>query len=190
MNLTELRKMRLKQAAILNGIMFTGVITFFIVVNVFPIKIAHVFFITGVIILVQSIFLLIKGDSTKSFIPTFEQVAIYEKQKMGKEWYKQRKVAYISNLILSVFMFLQFYWYRHTMIVLQIDLIFMFIILCFFLAIVNISLFIHSSKIDYSTSDLDMKGYTRKWVLISMVLGVILASLMIGFTFFYAISRI
>ena len=55
---------------------------------------------------------LIKGDSTKSFIPIFEKVAIYEKQKMGNEWNKEKKGGNVWRLILSGFMFFQSYMYR------------------------------------------------------------------------------
>ena len=102
--------MRLEQVAVTNGLILTAIIIFFIVTNVFTITVAHFFLVLGFLILIHGIFGFKKGDSTKSFIPIFERVAIYEKQKMGSEWYKQRKVGYVWNLILSCLLFLQSYW--------------------------------------------------------------------------------
>ena len=111
---TELSNMRLKQVAVTNGLILTAMIIFFTIINVFTIAFAHYFLVLGVLVLIQGVFGFIKGDSTKSIIPIFEKVAIYEKQKMGSEWYKQRKVGYVWNLILSCLLLLQSYWNRDS----------------------------------------------------------------------------
>ena len=191
MESTELSNMRLKQVAVTNGLILTAIIIFFIVTNVFTIKFAQFFFVLGVIILIQSIFGFIKGDSTKSFIPIFEKVAIYEKQKMGSEWYKQRKVSYIWNLILSGIMFLQSYWYRDsTDNTFQIEPVLMFIMVFFLLIMVNISLVIHFRKVDRSTSESDMKGFTWQSNLIGVVIGIVFVLIMFVITLFYIFSGI
>ena len=191
MESTELSNMRLKQVAVTNGLILTAIIIFFIVTNVFTIKFAQFFLVLGVIILIQSIFGFIKGDSTKSFIPIFEKVAIYEKQKMGSEWYKQRKVSYIWNLILSGIMFLQSYWYRDsTDNTFQIEPVLMFIMVFFLLIMVNISLVIHFRKVDRSTSESDMKGFTWQSNLIGVAIGIVFVLIMFVITLFYIFSGI
>lgn len=129
----ELSNMRLKQVAFTNGLILVFIITLFTVINVFTIKFTHFFFFLGLLILIQSIFGFIKGDSTKSFIPIFEKVAIYEKQKMGSEWYKEQRTGNIWRLVLSGFMFFQSYMYRDlTDQIFEIDLIFLFVMVFFF----------------------------------------------------------
>ena len=91
----ELSNMRLKQVAVTNGLILTAMIIFFTITNVFTITFAHFFLVLGVLVLIQGVFGLIKGDSPKSIIPIFEKIAFYEKEKMGSEWYKQRKVGYV-----------------------------------------------------------------------------------------------
>ena len=73
MESTKLSNLKLKQVAVTNGLVLTAIIIFFVVTNVFTIQFAQFFLVLGVIILIQSIFGFIKGDSTKSFIPIFEK---------------------------------------------------------------------------------------------------------------------
>ena len=185
----ELSNMRLKQVAMTNGILLITLIIFFIMINVFNITFAHFFLVLGVVLFFQAIFGFFKGDSTKSIIPIFEQVAIYEKQKMGSEWYKQRKVGYIWSLILSGLMFLQFYWnHNSTDNIFQIEPVFMSIMVFLLLVIVNINLIIHIRKVDRSTSESDLKGYTWKSNLIGVVVGIVFALIIIVVTFSFIIS--
>jgi amino acid transporter len=72
----------------------------------------------------------------------------------------QRKVGYIWNLILSGLMFLQS---------------FMLIMVFFLLVMINISLIIHFRKVDRSTSESDMKGYTWESNLIAVAVGIVFA---------------
>ena len=110
---------------------------------------------------------------------------------MGSEWYKQRKVGYVWNLILSCLLLLQSYWNRDsTDNVFQIDLMFMFIMTFFLLVMINISLVIHFRKVDRSTSELDMKGYTWKSNLIAVAVGIVFALVMIVITLSYIMSGI
>jgi hypothetical protein len=191
MKSTELSNMRLKQVAVTNALILTAIIIFFIIINVFTITFAHFFLVLGVVMLIQGVFGLIKGDSTKSFFPIFEQVAIYEKQKMGSEWYKQRKIGYVWNLVLSSLLFLQSYWNRDsTDNVFQLEFIFMLIWVFFVLLIVNISLIIHFRKVDRSTSELELKGYTWRSNLIALVCAVVFALFMFVITIFYVISGV
>ena len=181
--------MRLKQVAVTNGLILTAMIIFFTIINVFTIAFANFFLVLGVLVFIQGVFGLIRGDSTKSIFPIFEKVAIYEKQKMGSEWYKQRKVGYVWNLILSCLLLLQSYWNRDsTDNVFQIDLMFMFILAFFLLVMINISLIIHFRKVDRSASELDMKGYTWKSNLIAVSVGIVFVLIMFVITLSYMIS--
>ena len=191
MESTELSNMRLKQVAVTNGLILTAMIIFFTIIYVFTIAFAYFFLVLGVLVFIQGVFGFIKGDSTKSIIPIFEKVAIYEKQKMGSEWYKQRKVGYVWNLVLSCLLLLQSYWNRDsTDNVFQVDLMFMLIMTFILLVMINISLIIHFRKVDHSTSELDMKGYTWKSNLIAVALGIVFALVMIVITLSYIMSGI
>lgn len=191
METRELKNMRLKQVVITNGILLTAIIIFFLIISVFTITVARVFLVLGVLVLIQGVFGLIRGESTKSIISIFEKVAIYEKQKMGSEWYKQRKVNYVWNLIFSCFLFLQSYWNRDSPDnVFQMELMFLFIMTFILLVMINISLIIHFRKVDRSTSELDMKGYTWKSNLIGVAVGIVFALVMFVVTLFYIFSGI
>ena len=134
---------------------------------------AYFFLVLGVLVFMQSIFVLIKGDSTKSVIPIFEKIAIYEKQKMGNEWYKEQKTGNVSRLVLSGLMFLQSYMYRDlTKQVVEIDYMFLLVIVFFVLVFMNVSLIIRFKKIDGSNSELDFKNYTRKSNLMGGAFGI------------------
>ncbi|MFD2679150.1 hypothetical protein [Bacillus seohaeanensis] len=185
----ELGNMRLKQLTISNVLIVIPIIIFFILISVFTITFAHIFFVLGVILLIQGVLGFIKGDSTRSIIPTFEKVAIYEKQKMGNEWYKQRKVGYVWQLILSSLLFLQSYLNQDsTDNGFQIEFMFMFIITFFILVMINISLVIHFRKVDHATKELDFKGYTWKSNLIAIAVGVVFALVMFVIALSYIIS--
>ncbi|MFZ3580066.1 hypothetical protein [Virgibacillus sp. DJP39] len=191
MELTDLRKMRGKQIAVTNGLILTLLTIYFVMISVLDVTFSVLFLILGISILIQAILGFLKSDSTKSFIPIFEQVANYEKQKMGREWNKQRRMGFIWNLILSGLMFMQYYFSRgSTDHVFQIDFTFMFVITLIALGLINISLFLHIRKVDRSTSELDMKGYTWKSSLVAVVVGVVLAVASIAFIMFYILSNL
>jgi hypothetical protein len=185
----ELNNMRFKQVAVTNGLILAFMIILFTLINVFTIKFAHFFFVLGLLILIQSVFGFIKGDSTKSFIPIFEKVAIYEKQKMGSEWYKEQRGGNVWRLVLSGFMFFQSYMYRDlTYQIFEIDLIFLLVMVFFLLIFVNVSLFVRFKRIDRSTSELDLKGYTKESNLIGGAIGILFALVVFIIIIIYIIS--
>ncbi|MGG3891751.1 hypothetical protein [Metabacillus fastidiosus] len=172
MELIEIRKMRIKQIAVTNGLLLSALIFNFILVSYLHITVTGLFLVMGAIILIQSIAGILKSDSTKSFIPIFEKVSNYEKEKMGIEWRRQRKMSYIWNILLSGWMFLQSYWSRDSSDPILIDVTFTILFIIFITAIINISLITHIRKIDRSTSVSDIKGYTWKSSLIAIVVGL------------------
>ncbi|THE12520.1 hypothetical protein E1I69_11030 [Bacillus timonensis] len=187
----EIRRMRMNQILLTNGTMLTVLILFFTIINVFTIRFPHFFFTLAVLILIQAIFGFIKRDSTKSFLPILEKVATYEKQKMGDEWSKIRKVSSGWSLVLSAFMFFQFYMsldYEYG--IFQIDPIIMLIVIIMAIVVTNIGMLIHFRKVDRSTSESDMKGYTWKSNLIAGVVGLVFGLAIFMMTIYYVISNI
>jgi hypothetical protein len=72
----------------------------------------------------------------------------------------------------------------------QIEIMFMFIMTFFLLVMINISLIIHFRKVDRSSSELDMKGYTWKSNLIAIAVEITFALVMMISTISYIISGI
>lgn len=187
----EIRKMRVNQILLTNGAMLTVLILFFTMINIFTIRFPHFFFVLAVFILIQAIYSFIKRDSTKSFIPILEKVAIYEKQKMGAEWSKTRKVSSGSSILLSAVMFFQFYMsleYEYG--IFQIDPIIMLIMTLMAIVVTNIGMLVHFRKVDRSTSESDLKGYTWKTNLIAAVVGLVFGLALIILTIYYVISNV
>jgi hypothetical protein len=89
----KLKKMRRKQFIVTNALLITAIIIYFIIIPNLNVTGTQFFLILGVILLLQAIFGFFKADSTKSLFSIFEQVAIYEKEKMGEEWKKHRRMG-------------------------------------------------------------------------------------------------
>lgn len=187
----ELRSMRRKQIAVLNALLFIFLVAYFTITTFLTISFAHLFLVVGVLVLIQGIYGYIKGESTKSIIPILEKVAIYEKQKMGREWYKQRKSSFVLNIVLSCMLFLQSLsnW-RYPGRIAQIDINFMIMLTLLFFILLNFSLFMHIRKVDRATSELDFNGYTWKSNLKSVVLGIVFAFIIISISIFYIMSTL
>ncbi|MFS0820237.1 hypothetical protein [Bacillus sp. 1P02SD] len=185
----EIRRMRMNQLMLANGTMLIVIVIIFTLINIFTIKMPHFFFVIGVVILFQAIFGFIKGDSTKSFIPILEKVANYEKQKMGGEWSKSQKVGNGWSLALSAVMFLQFYmtidfedyYFQFEPILLLIMAMIIFVLL-------NTVMLLHFRKVDRSTSESEMKGYTLKSNIGAAVGGVVFGLAMFVIIIYYVIS--
>ncbi|MFJ5671968.1 hypothetical protein ACIQAS_10050 [Bacillus safensis] len=124
---------------------------------------------------------MIKKTSTKSIIPIFEQVAIYEKEKLGKEWEKEQRVENIWKLILSGLMFFQSFSFQTLQDpFFHIEpkfLIFLFVIA---LALINISMLYRFRKIDRTTEG-ELKGFTKESNMMSMALGLLSVIVIFGF---------
>lgn len=191
MEAIELRNMRIKQLVATNILGISAFAIYLIALSIFEITFMQFYLALGLLLFIQGVYGLLKGNSTKSIFPIFEKVAIYEKQKMGKEWYKQRKAGYTGNIVISILFFsLAFLNRNSTTENFQVDYLFMTIILVIALVLLNISLAIHMAKVDRSTSAMEFKGYTWKSYLIGIVIGLIIAMVIIVFTFYYIISSI
>lgn len=176
MNDKEISSMRLKQLLVTNILIIISVILFFTLVKIASISGSQFPFIVGILLAFQGIVGLIRGDTTKSLIPIFEKVAVYEKEKMGSEWYKERKTTFIWNIILGGFMFMQSYWNRRMPEQpFEWEISFLITFLFIVLLVINIASVIRFRKIDSSISSNEFKGYTRKSNVIGVVIGIVFA---------------
>ncbi|MCP3739319.1 hypothetical protein [Rossellomorea sp. BNER] len=180
MEYRELKQMRIKQFLAVNGILFLLLTIFTTILYVLEFKMTHMFILLGIMLLISSIYGFIKGESTKSFIPILEQVAIYEKEKMGPEWKKQYKVGHFCNLLLSGFMFLQAYLtLKDTDPLFDVDIVFLVALVFIFAIILNISFLLHIRKVDQSYSSMDFIGYTKKQTTIWAIVGTLVGFMMV-----------
>ncbi|WP_010677596.1 hypothetical protein [Bacillus timonensis] len=186
----EIRNMRVNQILLTNGTMLTVFIIFYTLITIFPIRTTYFFIAIAVMILIQAIYGFIKRDSTNSFIPFLEKVAIYEKQKMGNEWSKTRRAGNGWSVVLSIVMFLQFYIsldYDDNYFEFEPKI--MLIITLMIFVLTNISMLLHFRKVDRSTSESDMKGYTWKSNLIGAVAGILFGLAIFVMTIYFIISK-
>ncbi|PIK26692.1 hypothetical protein [Bacillus pumilus] len=184
MEQATLKKMRIKQIAASNLIAGIMIVAFFILIQISEIRFTHFFFCLGILMLLQSIFGFIKKGSTKSFIPLFEQVAIYEKTKLGKEWEKEQRTENIWKLILSGLMFFQAFSFQNvTNPFFDIEPIFLIFLLVIALALINVSMLFRFRKIDRSTEEHELKGYTK----VSNMMAIALGFLTVIVIFFFII---
>ena len=188
-NSFEIKKMRRKQLYVTNAILLTVLIIYGIIIYFNFISFSIFYLILGFIMLIQAIVSFRKGYSTKSFIPIIEKVAIYEKEKMGKEWKKQRKSMWITGYFLCGLFFFQFYLnLNSSSSEILFDLPFMVILILLLLGLMNVSMYIHFRKVDKATTELDLKGYTWKSFGISIILGLLSAFVIVTVTIFYVLN--
>ena len=188
-NSFEIKKMRRKQLYVTNAILLTVLIIYGIIIYFNFISFSIFYLILGFIMLIQAIVSLRKGYSTKSFIPIFEKVAIYEKEKMGKEWKKQRKSMWILNFFLCGLFFFQSYLNQnYSTSEIEFDLPFMVSLILLIFGLINVSMYIHFRKVDKATTELDLKGYTWKSFGISIILGLLSAFVIVTVTIFYVLN--
>lgn len=189
MDYKEIRKMRGNQLLVTNVIIFLGVLLFLTVAKITMISISQYFVFLGILLALRGIIGLVKGETTNSVIPIFEKIAVYEKGKMGSEWYKERKTNFIGNIIMGGFMFLQAYW-NHSLSEqpFELDVTFISALLFFILLIINIASVVRFRKIDHSISSNELNGYTRKSNLIGAGVGIIFGVIIAVVTIFFIIS--
>ncbi|WP_164669865.1 hypothetical protein [Virgibacillus doumboii] len=185
-----IKNMRKKQFIFINAVSFTVLMLYMVVVNYSGVNLSNLIFLLGAYLLIQSVYFLIKKDSTKSWIPIVEQVRTYEKEKMGKEWKRQNKASYVVNIFLGGFLMFQSSWFRDMNTEYSIDIRFFMVFIIALLVAINIMLLLHAYKVDRSTNEADLKGYTWKTTLIGLVAGLLLAGVLIMVTVFYVLSTI
>ena len=175
MEQAALKKMRTKQIAISNLFVGLMIIVFFMLIQIVKIQLTHFLFCLGILMLIQGILGFIRKGRTKSFIPIFEKVAIYEKEKLGKEWEKEKRLDHMWKVILSGIMFIQSSTLRNVDNVFD-DvnpalIIFLFLMV---LVILNISMLFRFRKIDRSTVG-ELTSYTKESNIMAIALGFFMA---------------
>ncbi|MFS0655822.1 hypothetical protein [Bacillus sp. 179-C3.3 HS] len=175
MERTALRKMRLKQVAVSNLLTVIAAILFYGLIYLLSIQLSHFFLGLGIVIFIQSMIGLLKKGSTKSLFPIFEEVAIYEKGKLGDEWLKEQRTEHLWRLVLSALLFFQSYTFQHlNNQFLPEDAFFLLIIVVIMLIFLNISLLLRFKKIDNATNTLDLKGYTTESYMVGFVMSLLI----------------
>ncbi|MCM3037026.1 hypothetical protein M3579_13740 [Bacillus pumilus] len=181
MEQAALKKMRTKQIAVSNLIVGLLIIVFFMAIEILKIQLTHFLFCLGIFMLLQAILGFIKKDKTKSFIPILEKVAIYEKEKLGKEWEKEKRLDLVWKVVLSGMMFIQSFTFQNVDNTFSdVDptlIIFLFLMV---LAILNISMLFRFRKIDRSTEG-ELIGYTKESNMMGIALGLFMAIAIFGF---------
>ena len=175
MEQAALKKMRTKQIAISNLFVGLMIIVFFMLIQIVKIQLTHFLFCLGILMLIQGILGFIRKGTTKSFIPIFEKVAIYEKEKLGKEWEKEKRLDHMWKVILSGIMFIQSSTLRNVDNVFDdvnpVLIIFLFLMV---LVILNISMLFRFRKIDRSTVG-ELTSYTKESNIMAIALGFFMA---------------
>ena len=191
MDSADIKMMRVKQILVTNGILLITLPIIFSMIFFLEISMSTYFFILAFLVLIQAAAGVVRGYSTKSIIPIFEQVATYEKEKMGIEWKKQRKSSIVSSFIVSIVMFLNWLMSLESPSnMVELDFSFILIISVILIVLINIGLLVHIRKVDGSNSQQDMKGYTLKTNLIGIVIGIVFAILFIIISLLYVMSKV
>lgn len=189
MSVEEIKRMRKNQFIFINSLLIAVLLLFYCLISTFEITYTQFFLFLGVFIIVQAIIGFLKRDSTKSIFPIIEQVAKYEKEKMGSEWRKQRIIGYVWNVLLGGFMLFLFYGDPYLVEdVMEVDFQFWFILLLISTLLMNVSMLLHSRKVDRTTTVADMKGYAWKSNTLALFVGVILAFLFMVIIIFYVFT--
>lgn len=189
MEFEVIRKMRKRQIVLTNMLLLVLLSIYFTITIVFSFSLSQTNTIVGVLLFLHALSMYIRKDTPKSFIPTFEKVAMYEKEKMGDEWIKQRKTNMFSMFVLSGLMFLNAYITQGTTgpVFDPVTFLPVFILLCIVILVTNVFLFIHIRKVDRSTSKSDFTGYTLHTNVIGVVVGFVIAVIFIFLVIFYVL---
>lgn len=177
MNSSEIKKLRVMQLLLLNGTLLFFLSASYILQISTDITFSQMFIFLGIVTLIQSIVGWVKRNSTKSILSVIEQVAIYEKEKMGNEWSKQRTVGSIWTLLFSSILFFNAYFHSDSGEILKIEPMFLLFLTIAILIMTNISMVIHSRKVDGAQSPADFTGYSRNSNVRAIIFGACYAIL-------------
>ncbi|MFB4169454.1 hypothetical protein [Virgibacillus sp. JSM 102003] len=190
MTAEAIKDMRKKQFILVNAIILIGMTVYVAIINYTGLNMSYILFTLGAFLIVQSFFNILKKDLTKSWVPIIEQVNKYEKEIMGKEWKKQNKTAYVINIFVGAMIMTQAYFMYDISSQHPISIWFFVILIIFLLLTINITMLIHTSKVDNAKNTSDFKGYTWKFNLIGFVFGLVLAVVIFILVISFVLSRI
>ncbi|EWG11056.1 hypothetical protein [Cytobacillus firmus] len=181
MTISEIKKLRIRQLLLLNATLLFFLTASYILQILIDITYSQMFILLGMATLIQSIVGWVKRNSAKSILPVIEQIAIYEKEKMGNEWSKQRTVGSIWTLLVSSILFFNAYFHSDSGEFLNIEPMFLFFLTIGILVMINISMVIHTRKVDGAQSPADFTWYTRSSNVRAIIFGAYYAILICVF---------
>lgn len=174
MEISMLKELRKKQIIALNCSCIISLVLFFLLLYVgVPLNKMMVFL--GIIILLLAIF----KDKYINYIfkifPYKEKLYLYEKNKLGNEWYKLNKMTNVTTVILGVITLLQ--GIISDAEVINFDtLIITIAISPLFLILINCSFYFHVKKIDnYGTSSFN--GFAKKKLVLSILAAIVFVAI-------------
>lgn len=188
MNAESIASMRKKQFLMVNLITLI-LMTLYVLFTAY-VGTSYFMFAVGAIVMIQSFIDFFKKDSATSWIPIIEQVARYEKAIMGKEWIRQHKLSQVIGFIVGGVLILQGYLSPNLGGTHSISIWFYVILTVLILVAFNITLFIHSRKVDNSNTTADFKGYTAKTTIIGFIMGIVIAVISIIVIFIYVLTKL
>ncbi|RKD25981.1 hypothetical protein BEP19_03385 [Ammoniphilus oxalaticus] len=191
MQLTGIGKMRFDQLVVTNGLILTSITVYLILSNVFEISIAYLYLALGVFAFIMAVNGFLKGESTSSIFPIFEQVSEYEKKKMGKEWVLQRRVGCAWNAVVSgIFLWQAVSHWHSPKVLAHFEYPIILTMVFFILGLLNFGLLMHFRKVDHSASKVEVKENIWKSQLGAITMLICFGFLMFTFTAFYYLSII
>ncbi|WP_221565076.1 hypothetical protein [Alkalihalobacillus sp. TS-13] len=183
----QIKHMRKRQFIAINIITSVTLFLFMVMLKLFDVTLSVMSFIVGLILLSQVLIKLFK-DKTSSWLPVFEEVAKYEKEKIGSEWDRQYKSQLVLQAVVSGWMFFQSYFMRDAEgSALQSDWSFMVGFVFILFLFVNGNLWFQNRKIDRSVTSEAFKGYTKKSIIVGTIIGLLLAFVVMTATIIFTI---
>ena len=170
MELVTLKKLRKKQFIALNCGSIIGLVFFFLLLYV-GIPLNKMLLFLGIIILIIAIFKNKYISYIFKIFPYKEKLFLYEKNKLGREWYRLNKMNNIATVVLGIVSLLQGIISDDAVISFDV-LIISIIISPLFLILINCSLYFHIKKIDNAGSS-SFNGYTKKRLVLSILAAIV-----------------
>lgn len=168
MEIVTLKALRKKQFIALNCGCIIGLALFFLLLYV-GIPLNKIMLFLGIILLLTVIF---KNQYIKYIFKVFpykEKLFLYEKNKLGREWYRLNKMNNIATVVLGIVTLLQGI-ISDT--VISLDILIITIILSpLFLILLNGSFYFHIKKID-NDGNSSFNGYTKKRLILSILAAI------------------
>jgi hypothetical protein len=175
----------------MNTLCVVSFAVFFIIINRYGLTLNRFFLIVAIIVLFQTVMTVIRMNSSRVLVPIIDEVRLYEKQRMGNEWFKQKRVATFMNLFYSgLLFFIVFIPSSSSAIQMNLSFVDYSVISVVSLLIINLSMIIHIRKVDRSSTPADLKGYTMKSTFMALLAGVGLAAAIILLAFTSVFSQL
>ncbi|WP_273123657.1 hypothetical protein [Bacillus weihaiensis] len=181
-----IKQLRLKQLIFMNGTVILVFAMFLIISHVFPFSFNSFIQVMAVITFIQAIVGLFRLESTKSLIPFVEEIARYEKEKLGREWIKRKKSGVLLSFILGIILLNQSMMVgRSNEEIFRPELWVMILVALLWLLFTNIELVVRSRKIDQSDSSVELTNFTSNSIAKGLVIGLVYSVFFIVIIVFY-----